>query len=90
MGKSHRGLWAKRIDTVAEEAISYLSLEQQETVIAMVTHLAHSDKVFCEKEDSFLNRLALSSKIANDKAKSIIDSIILLHRDVFSWLKSSS
>ena len=74
----------KGIDTVAEEAISSLSLDQQETAIAMATHLAHSDKVFCEKEDAFLNQLALSSKIPNDQAKSIIDSIILLHRDVLN------
>ena len=75
---------AKGIDTVAEEAISGLSLEQQETAIAMATHLAHSDKLFCEREDAFLNKLSVNSKIPNDKAKSIIDSIILLHRDVLT------
>ena len=75
---------AKGIDTVAEEAISGLSLEQQETAIAMATHLAHSDKLFCEREDDFLNKLSVKSKIPNDIAKSIIDSIILLHRDVLT------
>ena len=75
---------SKGIDTVAEEAISSLSVEQQETAIAMATHLAHSDKMFCEKEDAFLNQLSVNSKIHNDKAKSIIDSIILLHRDVLT------
>ena len=75
---------AKGIDTVAEEAISYLSLEQQETAIAMATHLAHSDKLFCEREDDFLNKLSVKSEIPNDIAKSIIDSIILLHRDVLT------
>ena len=30
------------------------------------------------------NKLAFSSKIPNDKARAIIDSIILLHRDVFT------
>ena len=75
---------SKGIDTVAEEAISGLSLEQQETAIAMATHLAHSDKLFCEREDAFLNKLSVNSKIPNDKAKSIIDSIILLHRDVLT------
>ena len=75
---------AKGIDTVAEEAISGLSLEQQETAIAMATHLAHSDKLFCEREDDFLNKLSVKSEIPNDIAKSIIDSIILLHRDVLT------
>jgi len=75
---------AKGIDTIAEEAISSLSVEQQETAIAMATHLAHSDKVYCEKEDAFLTQLSVNSKIPNDKAKSIIDSIILLHRDVLT------
>tara|TARA_B100000214_G_C23917526_1_gene604458 strand:- start:117 stop:512 length:396 start_codon:yes stop_codon:yes gene_type:complete len=75
---------AKGIDAVAEEAISCLSLEQQETAIATATHLAHSDKLFCEREDAFLNKLSVKSKIPNDKAKSIIDSIILLHRDVLT------
>ena len=75
---------AKGIDTIAEEAISCLSPEQQETALAMATHLAHSDKLFCEREDAFLNKLSVKSKIPNDIAKSIIDSIILLHRDVLT------
>ena len=72
------------IDAVAEDAMSSMSIEQQETAIAISTYIAHSDKVLCKKEDAFLNKLALSSKIPNDKARAIIDSIILLHRDIFT------
>ena len=73
------------IDAVGKNAIASLSIKQQETAIAIATHLAHSDKVFCEKEDAFLNKLAISSSIPNDKANAIIESIILLHRDVLTW-----
>ena len=38
------------IDEVGKDAIASLSIKQQETAIAIATHLAHSDKVFCEKE----------------------------------------
>tara|TARA_Y100001968_G_C19115516_1_gene599314 strand:+ start:358 stop:753 length:396 start_codon:yes stop_codon:yes gene_type:complete len=72
------------IDAVAEDAMSSLSIEQQETAIAISTYIAHSDKVLCKKEDAFLNKLAISSKIPSDKARAIIDSIILLHRDIFT------
>ena len=72
------------IDAVAEDAMSSMSIEQQETAIAISTYIAHSDKVLCKKEDAFLNKLALSSKIPSDKARAIIDSIILLHRDIFT------
>ena len=72
------------IDAVAEDAMSSMSIEQQETAIAISTYIAHSDKVLCKKEDAFLNKLALSSKIPNDKIRAIIDSIILLHRDIFT------
>lgn len=62
-------------------AIPALSLDQQETALAMAAHLVHGDQSLSAEESGLLKELASLMSLPPERSDQILDVIAVLHRD---------
>lgn len=67
--------------TLVAEAIPALSLEQQETALAMAAQLVHCDRVVSEEEVELLQTMAEGMGLPAGRAEGILEVIAVLNRD---------
>jgi hypothetical protein len=62
-------------------AIPALSLDQQETALAMAAHLVHGDQSVSGEEHGLLTEMASLMTLPAQRSAQILDVIAVLHRD---------
>jgi len=62
-------------------AIPALSLDQQETALAMAAHLVHGDQSLSAEETGLLREMASLMSLPPQRSDQILDVIAVLHRD---------
>lgn len=62
-------------------AIPTLSLDQQETALAMAAHLVHGDQSLSAEENGLLTEMASLMTLPAQRSAQILDVIAVLHRD---------
>ncbi|WP_320676867.1 tellurite resistance TerB family protein [Prochlorococcus sp. MIT 1300] len=71
-------------EVLVAEAITRLSFDQQESVLAVSAHLLHADGVVSPPEEEFLEHLITQVSLPREHANMILLSIVALNRDTLS------
>jgi hypothetical protein len=64
------------------QALPVLSPHQQQSALALATHLVHADRKVTVEEDAFLKQLAAKVDLPENEAKMIVVAIEALNRDM--------
>jgi hypothetical protein len=67
--------------SLVAEAIPALSLQQQETALAMAAQLVHCNRIVSEEEVELLQAMAGGMGLSAERAEQILDAIAVLNRD---------
>ena len=69
------------VSGLVDEALPVLTLPQQQSALAVASHLAHADRTVTTEESAFLESLSKQMALPEGEAASILVAIEALNRD---------